>query len=263
MMSCREIEPLIQRYVDQEISKQEYKKLKAHVDECAECKQDLQEMIELVHTLEEIRIDRQHKERASFNGFPKWAVVCASMMMVVYFFPPYMESSIQPSADQNATSVTLSTAQTSQSGVVKMPETGQDQVMVLAKQSEELHIPAVDSIRVVQSLTSRDSGQMSEVAWVYPSAVPLVIEEQAAWQNNVKRVVFVRIPDRTTLLALLGLVGMEIDDEKEKLERLTYPTSVIVTTGEQPEWKTFRFPEDNKEVLHWFHKLMDVKPVHP
>lgn len=235
-MSCRDMDRLIQLYVDQDIDEEEKERLRDHVSQCDSCRQSLQEMVALVHSLEEIRRSMEPRRPAVIlNHFIKWAAVYTAIAFLVYFVPQMEQH--------------------------KMEEYGTESmhvhstVTVLATGAEKLHIPDSDYIQVMRP---RNLGQELDIdtALVYPSAVPSLLEDEQDWYKRIKRFVFVKVPDPDTLKYLLLSAGFskeELLDKEWKRDR--FPTSVILTTGKQYQLETFTFPDNEKNISRWFDQL--------
>ncbi|GGE19894.1 hypothetical protein GCM10011571_22310 [Marinithermofilum abyssi] len=251
-MSCRDMDRLIQLYVDQEITAEDRVRLRRHAADCEECRSNLQEMIALVQSLEEIRLHAEADRQFHMPTLFKWVAVYTTIFAMVYF-SPQME---REQADLPGTSSVRSVA-TSSAGNT---DTVRSQVAVLATQSEKLHIPDGDYIHVIPPRSGTEDVD-TETAWVYPSAVPILIKDRPPWYREFKRLVFVRVPDNKTLISLAKTAGLDVEKNYSSLRNMAFPTSVILTTGEQPHVQTFTFPQKEENIARWFDKLATTQSL--
>ncbi|PTX55193.1 anti-sigma factor RsiW [Melghirimyces profundicolus] len=245
MSSCKDMDRLIQLYVDQEIDEADHRRLKEHVAECDDCRSHLQEMIALVHSLEEIR---KHAERPSkpvtmANYAIKWAAVYTAIAFLVAFVPGILQHrNTQVNEMASSTAPAAATHQ---------------KMMVLATQAEKLHIPENDYVNIISP--SRLTGELEgETALVYPSAMPFFLEK-SAWFQEIKRFVFVRVPDDKTLATILTASGLSPD--QSHLKKLSFPMSVILTKGKKTRFETFSFPENEKKISHWYDQIATTPAI--
>lgn len=257
-MSCKDMDRLIQLYLDQEIEEADLQRLREHVQTCEPCRQSLQEMIALVQTLEGIRRRQEDHRISMMNQKLKWMAVATSIVFIITFTPP-LQNHYQSETD---------IAGRSPEEVVQEAEewsTESTETMVLAMGSESLPIPDSDYIRVIRPQGEEeeleDDGFQADTAWIYPSALPFVLKNKLDWHEELKRLVFVGVPDSDTFHALLAMVGLSTNIEDE-LEEPAFPTSVILTTGKNPQLETFTFPEKESNISQWFDKLA-ATPVMP
>jgi hypothetical protein len=247
-MSCKNMDRLIQLYLDQEIDEADLQCLREHIQVCDSCRQSLQEMIALVQTLEEIRGSQEKSRLTAINQMIKWMAVATSIVFIVMFAPP-LQSHNQTGIDVAGTSPEpIATHEAEELPV-------ESQVMVLATGSESLPIPDNEYIRVIRP-QEEDGGMMdpafqADTAWVYPSAIPFVLQGNMEWQKELKRLVFVSVPDSDTLNTLLASMGLSFTIKEDP----SFPTSVILTTGKDPQLETFTFPENERNISRWFDKL--------
>ncbi|OYD09005.1 zf-HC2 domain-containing protein [Paludifilum halophilum] len=247
MSSCRDMDRLIQLYVDQEIDKADLARLREHVDHCGSCRQSLQEMIALVHSLEEIRRHEHSRRPATvFNHMVKWAAVYTAIAFMVYFVPQLQQHQSGSMNGQTAEQVPVAGPEQSVS---------RSTVMVLATSSEKLHIPENDYVQVIRP--RHMEGDLNyETAMVYPSAIPTLMKDRQGWVKRIKRFVFIRVPDGDTMEELLHSAGFSRDQYRDHdFTEDTFPISVILTTGDQPQVETFTFPDNEQNISQWFDNL--------
>ncbi|MBO2532585.1 Transmembrane transcriptional regulator (anti-sigma factor RsiW) [Planifilum fulgidum] len=250
-MSCRDMDRLIQLYVDRELDESGVQLLREHVAGCTACKRNLQEMVALVNTLEEIRTHvRMHSAPASLIWM-KRAAVCLSIAVLIYLAPfgalPWFADEPQMAVNRGESGISR-----------ELPEAAPHKVMVFATQGETLHIPQSDYIRVV-SPKKFDPESGTETVWIYPSAIPFFLEDDSSWYTRIKRLVFVRVPDDRTFKTLMSTFGIGLDQGTEQLGDTAFPTSVIITLGKEPKLTTFTFPEQEQEISRWFEKLSAIR----
>ncbi|SFS44099.1 anti-sigma factor family protein [Marininema halotolerans] len=251
-MSCKDMDRLIQLYVDQEINEQEHEELRHHIAGCESCLTSLTEMVTLVSSLDEIRQHELSNRPVPFvNHFLKWMVVTAVILLFVTGGPSLLTHR-NTGLDQEA--VTLDDE-------VVLPS----KITVLATKKEDLHIPESGNIEVIsprlQPLKSIKIG--GQTALIYPSAMPFLADKDQNWVRSMKRLVFVHVPDQETLEHLFSSVGIAMEDKDAKgMEETTFPTSIILTTGDHPRWRTFSFPENKQKVVHWFDKVASTSTIH-
>lgn len=249
MSSCKDMDRLIQLYVDQEIEEADRKRLGEHVAECNICRNDLQEMINLVESLEEIRKYRTpSKSVALANQLIKWAAVCTSIAFLVAFFPGMTQHRSVPISKM------ANGADPGEDVVAKTHH-----LTVLATQAEKLHIPESDYVQVIRPKNAIKGAQL-ETALVYPSALPFILDGKPDWFKEVKRFVFVRVPDDKTMGMILAASGLT--PEKKDWEKNRFPLSVILVTGKNPRMETFTFPDNKQKISRWFDR-MAATPVVP
>ncbi len=249
-MSCRDMDQLIQLYVDQEIGEEDHERLRMHVAECSSCKKNLQDMIELVHALEEIGTSVQVKHTAIKRGVRRWSVLVATLFIITFFAPfdgPMREEASDPPKPP---------IETSTNGVQDSLDKDIE-VMVFATQAEKLHIPKRDSIQVVPPL-SLIEGVKTDTALVYPSALQDLLQSDYSWQQKIRRLVFVKIPDDQTLRTLLSATGLGSD---QGFGDVAFPISVMITWDKEPKLKTFTFPENEQEISNWFDRVTSDQPL--
>ncbi|MEW9032213.1 MAG: anti-sigma factor [Planifilum fimeticola] len=248
-MSCRDVDRLIQLYVDRELDAPGVQRLREHVAGCAACRRNLQEMVALVNTLEEIRSHVRMRSAPASLIWLKRAAACLAIAVLIYLAPfgtlPWFADEPQMAVNRGETDISR-----------ELPE-ATHKVMVFATQGETLHIPQGDYIHVVSpNQFNPESG--TDTAWIYPSAIPFFLEDGSSWYTRVKRLVFVRVPDDHTFKTLMSTVGIGLDQGAEQLRNTAFPTSVIITLGKEPKLTTFTFPDQEKEISRWFEKLSAV-----
>ncbi|SMO60068.1 anti-sigma factor family protein [Melghirimyces algeriensis] len=246
--SCKDMDHLIQLYVDQEIEMDDRQRLKEHVETCSSCRKNLLEMLDLVQSLEEIRNHQENRSKpiTLLNYGVKWVAVYVAIIFLVAFVPGVLQ---HRSTEGN---------ELANDSVPSNPS--HYEMMVLATQAEKLHIPESDYVHVTtpQSLTADAD---IETALIYPSALPFFEKKMQDWNREaIKRFVFVRIPDNKTLQTILSLAGSDV--KKTSLEKPSFPMSIILTTGEKPSMEIFSFPEKKKNISHWFDKMATTSVIH-
>jgi hypothetical protein len=245
-MSCRDADRLIQLYVDRELDEPGVQRLREHVAGCSACRRNLQEMVALVHTLEEIRTHVQTRSVPTSLIWLKRAAVCLSVVVLFYLAPfgdlPWFHEEPPMAVEREEPDISR-----------ELPESPH-KVMVFATQGETLHIPQSDYIRVV-SPNQFDPESGTDTAWIYPSAIPFFLKDDSSWYTRMKRLVFVRVPDDRTFKILVSTVGIGVDQGADQLRNVAFPTSVVITLGKEPKLTTFTFPEQEQEISRWFEKL--------
>ncbi|MFC4077023.1 anti-sigma factor family protein [Salinithrix halophila] len=247
---------LIQLYVDQEIDNEGHERLRKHVAECDLCRQSLAEMITLVRSLEEIRSHRDPGRPATvINNLIKWAAVYTAILFFVTFGPSLLDHRpVSVDGEQAGSQGT--------SSVPVDPRTSHREVMVLATQKEKLHIPDSGYIKVMRPRNLGEKMEM-DTAWVYPSAIPALAETKNDWVKQIKRLVFVKVPDNETFRTLLTSAGIPLEVEgKGGVEKGSFPASIILTTGEKPRVEIFDFPDNEKNISRWFDKMAATPAIH-
>lgn len=223
--------------------------MKEHVAQCNICRHNLQEMIDLVQCLEEIRNHEQKPSKAVtlLNHLIKWAAVYTAILFLVAFVPGMLQH-------RNVQITELANKAGEPGG-----ETGIHDVMVLATQGEKLHIPENDYVQVIRPRNFKGAVGF-ETALVYPSALSSVLEGKSDWFKGVKRFVFVRVPDDKTMEMILTTSGHTLD--RTDWEQNRFPMSVILTTGENPRLEIFTFPDDKQKISRWFDKMAATPAIH-
>ncbi|SEM69811.1 anti-sigma factor family protein [Lihuaxuella thermophila] len=237
MPSCREIDWLIQLDVDGEIGVTERQSLHEHVKTCASCRIQWEEMVSLVQSLEEIGNEERMQKRRTLLLPVKWGAVLAAVTLLLLISP--VRSVPSPSSPAMV--------------LTAKPSQQMFEMVVLATQTEELHIPDDENIRVIRP---RDEAPpLPRTAWIYPSAVPFLQNEDPSWLKKVNQFIFVKVPDMDTLNKLLTTVGIPLHPDQLRISDLRFPTSVILKTGRHPRIETFQFPDNKQAVSRWFHKI--------
>jgi hypothetical protein len=236
MPSCKEIDLLIQLYVDGEIGANERQTLREHLETCASCRSQWEEMVSLVRNLEEIGNEERMRKRQTLLLPVKWTAVCASITLFFLILPVHSVPSSSPSL-----------------GLTSMQSQQMFETVVLATQAEKLHIPNDEYIQVIQP--KDESPPLSQIAWIYPSAVPFLQNGDQSWLKKVNQFIFVKVPDMDTLNTLLATVGIHLHPDQLGISDLRFPTSVILKTGNHPQIETFQFPDNEQAVSRWFQKI--------
>lgn len=245
-MSCRDMDQLIQLYVDQEIGEADRMRLKSHVAECADCKRDLQDMIALVDTLENIRIKARAPYSAGGLSLVRWVAVGISIFMLAYI-PYHGEHDQSP-----VSSLSVSSISVAQNGD---EETVDPEYTILATSADTVHIPHRDTVRVLtpDQWPARIS---SATALVYPGALRFLIDQTGSdWFRQVDRLILIKVPDADTLRMLLKRVGEEWDETTDH-DTVQFPTSVVITPGERPKVQFFSSPAQDQDILQWASHLI-------
>ena len=245
-MSCRDVDRLIQLYVDRALDEPGVQRLREHVAGCSTCRRNLQEMVALVNTLEEIRTHVQMRSTPTSLIWLRRAAVCLSVVVLIYLAPfgtlPWFTDEPQ-----------MAVRQVEQDIARELPETPH-KVAVFATQGETLHIPQSDNIYVV-SPNQFDPKSNTDTVWIYPSAIPFFLQDDSSWYTHMKRLVFVRVPDDRTFKTLMSAVGIGLDQGADQMRNMAFPTSVVITLGKEPTLTTFTFPDQEQEISRWFEKL--------
>lgn len=236
-MSCRDYDHYIQLYVDQEISEADRRKLLEHTRTCSACRRELQEMVTLVTSMEDVRQEMRAGTPVLFRGFFKWMAVCSVAVSFAFVLIPLF------SQKTNTSEGDLSPAQPMQHSV-----------MVLAAQEESLFIPNDQFVHVIHPGNLQEEGFKSEATIVYPSAVSYFTEKNRTWSDYTQRFVFIRVPDEQTLLTLLSYAGAKIE-QLTGITNLDYPTSIMINLGDVPEYEVFTFPEEKQDMRDLLDKI--------
>ncbi|BCU82681.1 hypothetical protein JIR001_24640 [Polycladomyces abyssicola] len=245
-MSCRDMDQLIQLYVDREIEETDRMRLKSHVAECADCKRDLQDMIALVDTLENIRIKARAPHSANGLSLVRWVAVGISIFLLAYI--PYRSEHDQTPVS----SLSVSSISVAQNGA---EETVDPEYTILATSADTVRIPHRDTVRILtpDQWPARIS---SATALVYPGALRFLIDQTGSdWYRQVDRLILVKVPDADTLRMLLKRVGEEWDGSTDH-DIVQFPTSVVITPGEQPKVQFFSSPAQDQDILQWASHLI-------
>lgn len=235
-MPCRDYERYIQLYVDQEISEADRRKLLEHTRSCRACRHELKEMVALVSSMEDVRRDIRSRTPLPFRGFFKWVAVCTVAVSFAYLSIPFTQHSFFGKRSEDPT------------------QPLQHSIMVLAGQEESLPIPEDEFVRVVRPSKWNGEEFKSEATLVYPSAISFFVEKQRAWNEYSKRFVFVRVPDKETLITLLTYTGAQVDPLPDFVNT-EYPTSIMVTLTDDPQFEIISFPEEKRDIASWFERL--------
>jgi hypothetical protein len=241
MSSCKEIDPLIQLFVDGEIEESEQTLLFKHIQTCSSCREQFEEMITLVRGLEEIGYDERQRLRRMVLQPVKWAVVTASIALFIL---------ISPQGGEQTKEISMIAQEDSTHHMLKKQM--DVEMMVLATNAEKLHIPQDEHIQIVQPKQINQE-LTSQTALIYPSAMPFFENDQQPWLKKMQKVVLVKVPDVNTFHAFLTTAGLHIDPAV--LGRTQFPTSIIIKTGKNPQIETFHFPENEQGISHWFDQL--------
>ena len=116
---------------------------------------------------------------------------------------------------------------------------------VLATQAEELHIPESDYVQVIRPKNAIKGAQL-ETALVYPSALPFILDGKPDWFKEVKRFVFVRVPDDKTMGMIFGRLGVS-PGKKKTGKRIASPCPLSSSQEKIPGWKHSPFRITNKK----------------
>lgn len=240
MSSCREIESLIQLYLDGELSEKESEIVKDHIKSCPQCHQYVHEMIFLFQSLDEIGLEERIRQRRLFMVPIKWIAVCMSVSFFLLLSP--IQS--KPAGESLPfTSVEM----------VEEEKTKLWDILVLATTSEKLHIPKNESVQVVQPM-ELDTSLETDTAWVYPSAMPFFQKGDQSWISQINRLILVKVPDRETFQTFLLNTGIQMESD-QWVDGENFPVSIIIQKGDQPQIETFQFPDNESGVTTYFEKL--------
>lgn len=244
-MSCRDMDQLIQLYVDREIGEADRMRLKAHVAECADCKRNLQDMIALVDTLENIRLKARSPHPAGRFSLVRWVALGISIFLLAYI--PYRGEHGQTPVSSLSVS-SISVAQ-NDNGEAIHPE-----YTILATSDETVRIPHRNTVRILTP-DQWPARITSATALVYPGALRFLLEQAGSdWYRQVNRLILVKVPDADTLQTLLKRVGEEWDEAMDT-DNVQFPTSVVITQGKRPHVQFFSSPAQNQDVLQWASHL--------
>ncbi|MBA4492827.1 zf-HC2 domain-containing protein [Paenactinomyces guangxiensis] len=249
MSSCREIDPLIQLFVDGEINFRERQILGEHIKVCSSCREQLNEMIVLVQGLEEIGVKERRRQKQLFLQPVKWAALCTSIILLAFVSPVHSVPSSNKPLHETETAGK------------DQPQEMLAMMTVLATQGEKLHIPDDEYIHVVQP-RQIDSPPLSQTALIYPSAMPFFKHEQQPWLKKINQFVFVKVPDVRTLHTLLTTTGIRLEPDQLVEGQIEFPASMIIKTGENPQIETFQFPDNEQGISHWFNKMASQSALH-
>jgi hypothetical protein len=240
------MDQLIQLYVDREIGEADRMRLKSHVAECADCKRDLQDMIALVDTLENIRIKVRSPHPAGGFSLVRWMAVGISIFLLAYI-PYHGEHDQTPISPLSVSSITVA-----QNGT---GETVDPEYTILATADETAHIPHRDTVQILtpDQWPARIS---SATALVYPGALRFLIDQTGSdWFRQVDRLILIKVPDADTLRMLMKRVGEEWDGLTGH-DTVQFPTSVVITPGERPKVEFYSSPDLDQDILQWASHLI-------
>jgi len=238
-MSCSEYEHLIQGYIDQSITEEEKKELNEHIQVCNHCREELQEMIEVVSYVEDIG-DANHKRvkdrirKLKSSLLATCMTVCSAVVLVLY----YPSNNIVLNADGSAIEY---------------------RNIVLADEGEQLPLP--DKYQYF-SQYKRDRSQPStlilkhlrqgqnfnhDVTWVYPSIYNHL--EKFDLDVGCDEYVLINIPNERTLRQLFAILKHE--NIYLPLNVSHYPVSIVIIRGEQePLIREVEFPTELEQFQH-------------
>lgn len=115
---------------------------------------------------------------------------------------------------------------------------------VLATQAEKLHIPKNDYVQVIRPRKAPREAQL-ETALVYPSALPIILDGKPDWFKEVKRFVFVRVPDDKTMGMILAASGLS--SEQSDWEKIIFPCPSSSSPEKIPGWRHLPSPITNRK----------------
>lgn len=227
--NCKEMEFLIQYYVDGEIKKDDQRKLERHLNECQKCRGELVKLEQLVNSLEQLGERERELIRGRLLNWAKRAVVIASILVFSFAFP-FHTNPVSLYSDENERNIT-----------------GTDwRLTVLATNKEAANIPEHE---IIQRLEPKHwSGSISGAALIYPGAVSTFIKRKHSLKK-ADHIVFVRVPDLQTLQGLFDTIGISGDKVKKTVE---FPASVMVKLSSNPEITIFKFPRTEEGVRKWY-----------
>lgn len=226
---CKEMEFLIQLYVDGEIKKEDQQRLERHLHECQKCRDEFVKLEQLVDSLEQLGERERELIRSRLLNWVKWAVVIASIVLIS-FTSPFHTNPVSLNSGENERNIT-----------------GVDwRLTVLATNNEMIYIPEVE---IIQHLEPKHwSGSISGVALIYPGAIPAFIKRKHSLKKT-DHIVFVRVPDHATLKGLFDAIGLSREDIKNTVD---FPVSVMVKLSSKPEVTMFKFPGTEEGVQKWY-----------
>ncbi|WP_339061410.1 hypothetical protein [Tepidibacillus marianensis] len=248
-MSCSQYEHLIQGYIDQSITVEEKKELNEHIQVCDYCREELQEMIEVVSYMEDIG-DTNHKRvkqrirKLKSSLLATCMTVCSAVVLVLYY----------PSNNAifNADGPNI-----------------EYRNIVLADDSEQLPLPdkyeyysemkrgkyQPSSLILNHLRQGRNSNY--DIIWVYPSIYNHIDEIDLDELSD--EYVFINVPNERTLHQLMALLKRE--NIYLSLHVTHYPVSIVIDRGDQE--LLIREVEFPTEIEQFHHKLDEVgTPIH-
>lgn len=244
MSSCKEIEHLIQLYLDTEISEDDSMKLKEHLAYCPSCRADFQEMMMIVKSLDKIRVEERLSSWRPLLLSLKWTLVI-STMIIFYSISSTHEPFGLPETTRH---------QDTQNEQIAKNLNPSAYVTVLTTKAEKLHIPDSRYIQVLQP-KQLNSGINAQTAWIYPSAIPFFLEEQGTWFEKVDQFVFVKVPDIETFRELLSALDIRSGMDEIITDNIRFPASFIIKTGNNPQIESIDFYKHKQSLIQGFSKL--------
>jgi hypothetical protein len=235
-LSCKEMENLIQLYADGEIKENEMKALDEHVRSCPSCRRQLLEIMDLVTSLDLLGREERHKRRRSLLHPAKWTAVMVAIALF-YFASPFHSPSLSP----------RTLAET------PVPDSRSD-LLLIAKRGDTSRAPDVMQMRLVRPIASSKSAQ-SESAIYDQRMFFLPDEQQRCWMRKMNRYVLIRATDPRSLQRLLKRAGVQLDPTLLGESSIRFPSSFVITTGENPQIETVRYPDSGQGMRKWFGQL--------
>ncbi|MBA4601473.1 anti-sigma factor family protein [Thermoactinomyces mirandus] len=179
---CKEMEFLIQLYVDGEMKRDDRQRLEKHLNECKRCRDELVKLEQLVSSLEQLGERERLLARSRLLKMVKWAVVIASIILF-FFASPFHANLLPPlQPDQNERKMT-----------------GVDwRLKALTKNNEASYIL---QSHIIQHFEPKQwSGVISGIsgtAFIYPGAVPVFIKRASVMVKQLSRpeIIIFRIPN--------------------------------------------------------------------
>lgn len=226
---CKEMEFLIQLYVDGEIKKEDQQRLEGHLNECQKCRGEFFKLEQLVNSLEQLGERERELIRSRLLNWVKRAVIITSIVLIS-FTSPFHTNPVSLNSNENERNVT-----------------GVDwRLTVLATNKETLYIPEYEIIQRLEP--NHWSGSISGTALIYPGAIPAFIKRKHSLKKT-DHLVFVRVPDHTTLKGVFDAIGLSKENIKKTVD---FPVSVMVKLSSEPEVTIFNFPKTEEGVQKWY-----------
>jgi len=234
-MSCGRYEGLIQDYLDQNISEEELKELNDHIRTCSDCRNELEDMIQIVSVVEDMAVihmekERQKKKRFSNKLLTTCVAVCSAVIFTFYY-PIEINRNDQAIEYMN---------------------------FVVAEESESLPIPSSKEVVLIRphkrgvKLSERElnNAHVTSVTWVYPSSYSYLGEIKK--QLTSDHYIFINVPDKKTLeeisISFIGSLPL-----LEEIKEEEFPISVAFVKNEaKPIVKSFHFPNHQDEINQLF-----------
>ncbi|MGA8944049.1 MAG: anti-sigma factor [Thermoactinomyces sp.] len=221
---CKEMEFLIQLYVDGEIKKDELQRLERHLNECRQCRDELDQLVQLVNSLEQLGERERELIKSRLLNWVKRTVVIASILLFSFTSPLH----------------------TNPKPIYSGEKVVEGRLTVLATGQETVYIP---EHKIIQCLKPNHwTSSISGTALIYPCAVPAFIKRKHSL-NKTNRIIFVRVSDPVALKGLFSTIGLSRENVKKTVE---FPVSVMVKLSSKPEVSVFKFTKTEEGVRRWY-----------